>query len=53
MLLGDYTAHIDAYNRQYQHMDYTKLAHTSGRNWTGSLCETKLMHDIDMSRGSW
>ena len=20
---------------------------------TGNLCETKLMHDIDMSRGSW
>ena len=53
MLLGDYTAHIDAYNQKHQRANHTNLAHTSGRNRTGSLCGPKLMHDIDMSRGSW
>lgn len=28
MFLGEHTAYIEAYNRQHQHVDWTKLAQT-------------------------
>jgi hypothetical protein len=47
-----YTARIEFYNPILAWESYN-LAQTYEQALDRKPCETKLMHDIDMSRGSW